>query len=56
MGDISYRITESGQDREEAQRHSGNDQSVFGESRSRLAGLEPPDELSHRAVQVPSLP
>jgi hypothetical protein len=56
ISEISYRITEPDQDREEAQRHDGNDQSVFGESRSRLAGPKPPDELSHGAVQVPDHP
>lgn len=54
MGEISYGITEPDQDREETQRHGGNDQSVFGESRSRLAGPKPPDELSHGTVQVPT--
>jgi hypothetical protein len=47
IGEISYRITESDQDREQAQCHGGNDQSVFGQSRSRLAGPKPSDELSH---------
>jgi hypothetical protein len=56
MSEVSYRITESDKDGEQAQSHGGNDQSVFGKSRSSLAGPKPPDELSHGAAQVPNFP
>jgi hypothetical protein len=50
MSEVAYRIAESDQDREQSQSHDGDEQSVFGQGRSRFTGSKPPEELSHGAV------